>query len=120
MINMELAEDLGTTKQAMEKIKKLQAKREVLHAKINKLVHVSSLGLPSIFKDSIRIKYKKAYAIERKLQRLWGFDQNDRFIKFWNIPGCSCPKMDNDDRYPFGHYVYSGECIIHSGTVDGV
>jgi hypothetical protein len=120
MINTKLAKDRALTEDVIKQIKKLHIKRETLHAKIRKLVHTSSLGLPVLFKDSIRMKYKKAYGIERKLQKLWGFKQDDKFIKFWNIPGCSCPTMDNDDRYPFGHYVYSCECIIHSCKVDGV
>ena len=50
---------------------------------------------------------------ERLLQKLWKFEQNDKFIKFWNFPACECPSMDNNERYPTGHYIMSESCPIH-------
>lgn len=50
---------------------------------------------------------------EAQLQKLWGFEQNPAYYKEWNIPGCTCPKMDNEERYPSGMYVVSSNCPIH-------
>ena len=50
---------------------------------------------------------------EQTLQKLWGFEQNDNYIKWWNYPHCACPKMDNDDAYPTGYYIYTFGCPIH-------
>lgn len=51
--------------------------------------------------------------IEFTLQDLWGFERDKKFHKFWELPGCECPKMDNDDAYPHGRYIYSLGCPIH-------
>jgi len=50
---------------------------------------------------------------EFKLQDLWGFERDRNYHKFWNIPSCQCPKMDNDDVYPTGYYVISAACKLH-------
>lgn len=52
--------------------------------------------------------------IEFELQKAWGFSQDKNFHRFWNRPGCSCPTMDNDDRYPYGSYIITGGCSLHS------
>jgi hypothetical protein len=51
--------------------------------------------------------------IEFKLQELWHFPKDKKFHKFWKRPKCTCPKMDNEDRYPFGYYVISADCPLH-------
>lgn len=60
---------------------------------------------------------KKLYPLwiknEQTLQALWGFKQEDRFIKHWYYSFCTCPKMDNDDAYPTGMYITSQNCPIH-------
>jgi len=47
------------------------------------------------------------------LQEAWGFPKDSKFHRFWDIPACECPRMDNSDNYPYGHYVTSGGCNIH-------
>lgn len=32
---------------------------------------------------------------------------------FWIRPKCTCPKLDNDDRYPYGYYVVNMTCPLH-------
>lgn len=51
--------------------------------------------------------------IELELQEAWGFTQDKNFHKFWNRPGCICPSMDNDDRYPYGPYIHTTDCSLH-------
>lgn len=51
--------------------------------------------------------------IEYSLQDLWGFPKNSNYHKFWDLPQCKCPKMDNEDRYPGGYYVINGSCPLH-------
>lgn len=55
-------------------------------------------------------------SIQFKLQAAWGFHENARFHRFWDIPACECPVMDNNDRYPTGYYVTSGGCPLHGGA----
>ena len=47
--------------------------------------------------------------IQFELQRLWGFEEGDRFHKFWTLPKCTCPKMDNEDYY----YIYPDRSLIN-------
>ena len=47
------------------------------------------------------------------LQRTWGFTEDVKFHRFWDIDGCGCPQTDNNDAYPTGYYVVSGNCRIH-------
>lgn len=51
--------------------------------------------------------------LEATLQVIWGFPQNTNYIRTWYYPHCTCPKIDNDDNYPHGHYVTNEECPIH-------
>ena len=51
--------------------------------------------------------------IEYELQDAWGFDRNKNFHRHWNRPGCLCPSMDNEDRYPSGSYIYNTGCALH-------
>ena len=62
----------------------------------------------------------KAYAkdleqIEFLLQDAWKFERNINYHKFWEVTHCTCPKMDNDDVWPSGHYVRNFECPVHGG-----
>lgn len=51
--------------------------------------------------------------IEYELQELWKFTQDGNFHRFWERPGCGCPRLDNNDRYPTGFYVRSLICPLH-------
>lgn len=51
--------------------------------------------------------------IEFTLQELWGFGRNIAYHRFWELPQCKCPKMDNSDNYPTGYYVRVENCPIH-------
>jgi len=55
--------------------------------------------------------------LEFELQELWGFPKNAKFHRFWDTETCECPKMDNNDAYPSGRYVISGNCPLH-GDID--
>lgn len=56
---------------------------------------------------------KLLYDIEAELQRLWKFEVNVDYYKFWNVPKCCCAKLDSDDNYPIGPYYISDECPLH-------
>lgn len=57
--------------------------------------------------------------LEYELQELWNFGKDSKFVKFWIRPKCECPKMDNEDAYPYGHYIISGNCPLHAWGLDG-
>lgn len=54
--------------------------------------------------------------LEFLLQDAWKFDRDINFHRFWLRPGCSCPRMDNEDWYPHRH-VTNGDCKIHGPGV---
>ena len=51
--------------------------------------------------------------IEFELQKLWGFSEDKKFHRFWDTPKCDCPKLDNEDNYPYGHYLINFSCPLH-------
>jgi hypothetical protein len=65
--------------------------------------------------DSRKLKLlaKKVTQIEYTLQLLWHFKRDKKFHRFWEMPGCKCPKMDNAEAWPTGYYTISGNCPIH-------
>lgn len=108
MINKELAKDQGLSVLTIALIEGLHEYRK----------NIFLVSEESRSNDLQRALYKEWYALEQELQILWKFDQDDNKIKFWNFPACSCPKMDNNDNYPYGYYVYSGGCIVHGDKVN--
>lgn len=55
--------------------------------------------------------------IEFDLQLAWGFPMDKRFHRFWERPQCTCPKLDNEDRYlsSTGYY-YTSNCPVHGAS----
>lgn len=47
------------------------------------------------------------------LQELWKFSKDSKFHRFWDISKCQCPKFDNEDAYPYGHYTINLSCPLH-------
>ena len=51
--------------------------------------------------------------IQFLLQEAWKFPANAKYHRFWDMKGCTCPKLDNTNAWPTGHYVKKQECPIH-------
>lgn len=56
--------------------------------------------------------------LELSLQDAWKFPRNANFHRFWERPKCTCPKLDNEDRYPSGVYVVNLGCPLHGSADD--
>lgn len=54
--------------------------------------------------------------IDFKLQKLWGFPYNANFHRFWLLPGCECPKVDNEERYGTKYFIFVDNCLIHGSA----
>lgn len=67
--------------------------------------------------DKLKALAKKLVNLDKKLSKLWRFKYDPNKYRFWRIPKCKCPKMDNEDEYPSGYYVISGGCPIHGDLV---
>jgi len=63
--------------------------------------------------DKLKYISKILTQIEFRLQSLWRFEQDIIFHRFWEVPKCECPKMDNEDVYGTGHRYINSNCIIH-------
>lgn len=97
-VNPHLCKRLKISDNTLEKIKGCQAFREML----SQISVTTSEGILEEFHDN-----------EFELQRLWGFSENKDYHRFWDLSGCSCPVIDNEDAYPIGPYWYSGDCKLH-------
>ena len=107
-LNEDLIASRGLSKKQVKKILKVhKEKLKILHM-------MREWSIESFdFQYALRTMANNITDIEFKLQALWGFPQSREYHKFWELPQCGCPKMDNDDRYPSGIYVYSEGCPIH-------
>lgn len=52
-------------------------------------------------------------ALETEQQKLWNFPTDPNHHRWFDVPGCTCPKMDNAERLGTPHRVYSNDCPIH-------
>lgn len=52
-------------------------------------------------------------ALETEQQRLWNFPLDPRFHHFFELPGCTCPKIDNMERLGTDYMIRSLNCPIH-------
>ena len=60
-----------------------------------------------------RVLFECWTEVQHQLQRAWGFPEDSKFHRFWDMLGCECPKMDNSDNYPHGMYYINQSCPIH-------
>lgn len=52
-------------------------------------------------------------ALEFEQQTLWNFPRDANFHFFWNFPGCTCPKIDNNERWGTSHKIHALDCPVH-------
>jgi len=103
MINIELAEALDLDEDTIENIQILQDLRDEMEEDVKEETD----------EELIRATYVSWLQVHRHLQKLWGFPQDDNYIKFWTFPRCSCPKIDYEDNYPTGYYTTNYSCLVH-------
>lgn len=54
--------------------------------------------------------------LEYEQQKLWGFEPNRNFHRWWEVPKCKCPSMDNRDNYGTKYRIIAGHCPVHTLT----
>jgi hypothetical protein len=54
--------------------------------------------------------------IEFMMQEAWGFPKDRNYHRWWEVPKCQCPVMDNRDNYGTKYRITSGNCPIHGGV----
>lgn len=50
---------------------------------------------------------------EFEIQKAFNFEPNINFHRFWELPKCKCPHMDNQDMWGTGRFIYTEHCPIH-------
>jgi len=50
------------------------------------------------------------------LQTAWQFNRDVTMHRFWDLPGCSCPRMDNEDRRGTRYAVVNPDCPYHGSN----
>jgi len=50
---------------------------------------------------------------EYRLQKVWGFPENSDYHRWWEVPKCKCPWMDNSDNYPTKYRIIRDDCPVH-------
>lgn len=81
-----------------------------LHRKRWDIVDEMAANVSSV--SFLRQKAQEHKEINFELQRLWGFELDSNKHLWYELPGCTCPKMDNRDLGGHGSII-SADCPIH-------
>jgi len=65
---------------------------------------------------TIRFLAAQVTNIEYSLQKEWGFALDSNYHRWHELPHCSCPKKDNEERWGQGGRIYNADCIIHGSN----
>lgn len=57
-------------------------------------------------------------ALETEQQKLWNFKPDPNYHRFFDLPGCKCPKIDNAEAVGTSTKIYSNDCPIHGHWVE--
>jgi len=103
ILNEALLEKQGITEEGEALIRQLHiAKNRVFE-------EIEQTDSPVLLEELVDI----VTSLEFSLQRAWGFPQSTAFHRFWTMPKCTCPKMDNEDRYGTKQFVIAARCPLH-------
>lgn len=103
-LNGFLVEKQGLTPEEVETIKEL---------------HIIKDQLLDILEDGVNLSIaEQVRDIEFQLQIAWKFTTKEKgfnwnYWRFWTLPFCTCPKLDNEDNFPHGYYVINCSCPYH-------
>lgn len=85
---------------------------EIKSLHLEKLKVFEKMNLTDV-KEDLRKSAQEIEQLEFKLQKAWGFPQ-DRNCHYWyDVPKCTCPKMDNRDNYGTEYRITDLYCPIH-------
>jgi hypothetical protein len=110
-LNQHLVKKQGLTSADETRILKLHAEREFIEDELYK----TPRGTTQLY------KLLNDWTVNQfALQRAWKFPENADYHRWWWIKGCTCPKIDNDDNYPYGYYVRVQDCKYHGWDIDDI
>ena len=106
MINLSLARKRGLDDEDIMQIQLLQRERETLIDEMQ-LTQGTDVGALGYYGDLLAI-------LEKQLQGIWKLDEDLSYTRFWELPHCTCPAMDNEDRMGANAgSIISGGCPVH-------
>jgi len=109
-LNIRLLQENQVPNENILQMPKYYKKLKNLFNEAHKLYNEYSGQIP---KDETEIG-KQVDEVESKLQELWNFEKNEAYYRYWiELPGCTCPKMDNEDMYVV-HRIINCSCPYHN------
>lgn len=65
--------------------------------------------------DRLNELYQDWLSLQFKLQKLWNFPENANYFRDYDLPHCTCPKFDNDERLGTPYRIISSDCVYYHG-----
>ena len=87
----------------LEEIKKLHLEKNKVFSKMKK----------SRKKETLKKLAEEVGQIEFKLQAAWNFPLDKNYHRWFEVPKCTCPKMDNIDMLGTKYRIIAEDCPIH-------
>jgi hypothetical protein len=87
-----------------------------VHQERHSLIQLMKMEDPDTItgRRNLKILANKIKMCDFELQGLWGFNKDDSYHAFWELPHCKCPTMDNKERVGQKNWqIYDGRCPIH-------
>ena len=110
VLNMKLAEKQGLTQEEVRGLETLHLFKDKLFEWAYDSVQTGN-GLSNVSQKGLVLALEQ---LEFSMQRLWKFEESKAFHTWWyELPGCTCPKLDNRDRFGVEERVYSHYCPFH-------
>lgn len=102
-LNINLVRGMTLSQKEVDEIRSLHKLRLIVEDRLEEVVD----------KDTIELLMRFWRKIQFDLQKAWGFPEDSRFHREYDIPCCKCPKMDNDDLIGTDVRVYNKDCKLH-------
>lgn len=105
-LNISLLITKSINEKTANRIKSLHRKKLRMFDVMQKLDPIANIEQLKTYETRIT---KNEFA----LQELWGFEKKANYHKFWELPHCNCPSLDNLDMYPSDSYYINASCLYH-------
>lgn len=63
--------------------------------------------------EALHALAKEWTVLQFRLQIAWGFAPDEKYHRFWEVPKCRCPKIDNEEDYTTGFSIINASCPVH-------
>jgi hypothetical protein len=105
-INPELVFQQGLNDDEIEQLKELHVQRFENYFNISVAVEEGDeKALADLLKEFTECEFH--------MQKVWGFPEDETYHRFWDIPACKCPKVDNIEKIGSPYKVINMNCPLH-------